>query len=172
MTERFSHAERETLLSDGIATHTVGRDGVVSLERMVTTYQTAGGGVPDNAWRDSTTPLTLSFLRASLRIRLAKFRRFKLANDGARFGPGQRVATPNIIRADIIGLFRQWEAAGLVESADAFKQGLVVERNATDPNRVDMLLAPTDLVNQVRVLAALISFTLQTSANDEDAEAA
>ena len=172
VTERFSHAERETLLSDGIATHTVGRDGVVSLERMVTTYQTAGGGVPDNAWRDSTTPLTLSFLRASLRIRLAKFRRFKLANDGARFGPGQRVATPNTIRADIIGLFRQWEAAGLVESADAFKQGLVVERNATDPNRVDMLLAPTDLVNQVRVLAALISFTLQTSANDEDAEAA
>ena len=69
-------------------------------------------------------------------------------------------------------MFRQWEAAGLVESADAFKQGLVVERNATDPNRVDMLLAPTDLVNQVRVLAALISFTLQTSANDEDAEAA
>ena len=165
---RFSHAERETLLSDGIATHTVDRTGIVALERMVTTYQSAPGGVPDTAYRDANTILTLSFLRASVRQRVAtKFRRFKLANDGARFGPGQRVATPSTVRADLIGLFRQWENAGLVESADAFKNGLVVERNAGDPNRLDMLLTP-DLVNQLRVTAVSLSFTLQESLNEAE----
>ena len=58
---RFSHAERETILSDGIATHTVDRTGIVAIERMVTTYQTAPGGVPDTAYRDANTILTLSF---------------------------------------------------------------------------------------------------------------
>ena len=86
LANRFSHAERETLLSDGIATHTVDRAGVVSIERMVTTYQTATGGVPDAAYRDANTLFTVSFLRASLRSRIAtKFSRYKLANDGTRF---------------------------------------------------------------------------------------
>ena len=168
LTARFSHAERETLLSDGIATHTVDRTGVVSIERMVTTYQTATGGVPDTAYRDTNTVFTVSFLRASLRQRLAtKFRRYKLANDGTRFGPGQRVATPSTVRADIIALFRQWEGAGLVENADAFKEGLVVERNTGDANRLDILLTP-DLVNQLRVMGAVISFELQSTLTEEE----
>ena len=172
LTNRFGHAERETLLSDGIATHTVDRTGVVSLERMVTTYQTAPGGVSDTAYRDANTLFTVSYIRASLRQRIAtKFRRYKLANDGTRFGPGQRVATPSTVRADLIGLFRQWENAALVESADAFKDGLVVERNASDPNRLDILLTP-DLVNQLRVTAAVISFTLQESLSEEAEEEA
>ena len=167
---RFSHAERETLLSDGIATHTIDRTGVVSLERMVTTYQTAAGGVADTAYRDVNTLFTVSFLRASFRQRFStKFARYKLANDGTRFGPGQRVVTPSTARAEAIGLFRQWEGAGLVENADAFKEALVVERNAGDPNRLDFLLPP-DLVNQLRVVAATISFTLQESLNEEEEE--
>ena len=165
---RFSHAERETLLSDGIATHTVDRTGVVAIERMVTTYQTAAGGVPDTAYRDANTILTLSFLRASFRQRFAtKFRRYKLANDGTRFGPGQRVVTPSTARAEAIGLFRQWESAGLVENADTFKAALVVERNQSDPNRLDFLIPP-DLINQLRVLAATISFTLQESLDEAE----
>ena len=149
LANRFGHAERETLLSDGIATHTVDRTGIVALERMVTTYQTAAGGVSDTAYRDINTAFTVSYIRASLRQRVAtKFRRYKLANNGTRFGAGQRVATPSTVRADLIGLFRQWENFGVVESADAFKDGLVVERNAGDPNRLDMLLIP-DLVNQL-----------------------
>ena len=168
LANRFSHAERETLLSDGIATHTVDRSGVVSIERLVTTYQTAAGGVPDTAYRDANTLFTVSLLRASFRQRFStKFARYKLANDGTRTGPGQRVVTPSTARAEAIGLFRQWERAGLVENADAFKDGLVVERNESDPNRLDFLLPP-DLVNQLRVIAANISFTLQESVNEQE----
>ena len=168
LANRFSFAERETLLSDGMATHTVDRTGVVALERMVTTYQTAPGDVPDTAYRDANTLFTVSFIRASFRQRFAtKFARYKLANDGARFGPGQRVVTPSTARAEAIALFRQWETSGLVENADAFKDALVVERNASDPNRLDFLIPP-DLVNQLRVLAATISFTLQESLGEAE----
>ena len=87
--------EREVLLSDGIATHRVDRTGIVSIERMVSTYQTAAGGVPDNAFRDINTAFTVSYIRARFRQRFGtKFRRYKLANDGTRYGPGQRVVTP------------------------------------------------------------------------------
>ena len=132
LANRFGHAERETLLSDGMSTHTVDRTGRVSIERMVTTYQTAPGGAADDAYRDANTLFTVSLLRASFRQRFsAKFARYKLADDGTRFGPGQRVVTPSTARAEAIGLFRQWERAGLVERADAFKDGLVVERNTS-----------------------------------------
>ena len=63
----FHIAERETLLSDGIATHTVDRAGVVSLERMVTTYQTATGGV---AGRCVSGTLTRCLLCHSSGLRL------------------------------------------------------------------------------------------------------
>ena len=172
LANRFSFAERETLLSDGMATHTVDRTGVVALERMVTTYQTAPGGVADTAFRDANTLFTVSTLRASFRQRFTtKFARYKLANDGTRFGPGQRVVTPSTARAEAIGLFRQWESAGLVENADVFKDALIVERNESDPNRLDFLIPP-DLVNQLRVLAATISFTLQESLEEEAEEEA
>ena len=116
------------------------------------------------------TAFTLSFLRASFRQRFAaKFRRYKLANDGTRFGPGQRVVTPSTARSEAINLFRQWESAGLVENADAFKDALVVERNEGDANRLDFLIPP-DLVNQLRVMAATISFTLQETLQDETDE--
>ena len=62
LANRFSHAERETLLSDGIATHTVDRTGIVALERMVTTYQTAAGGVAGH--RLSGTPIRCSQRRS------------------------------------------------------------------------------------------------------------
>ena len=152
-----------------MATHTVDRTGVVALERMVTTYQTAPGGVADTAFRDANTLFTVSFLRASFRQRFAtKFARYKLANDGARFGPGQRVVTPSTARAEAISLVPAvGNFRGLVENADAFKDALVVERNESDPNRLDFLIPP-DLVNQLRVLAATISFTLQESLGEAE----
>ena len=69
------------------------------------------------------------------------------------------MATPKIIKAEIIHLFREWESAGLVEGFDQFKDDLIVERNAGDPNRVDALIPP-DVVNQLRVFAGLIQFRL------------
>ena len=46
-----------------------------------------------------------------------------------------------------------------MEDLDAFKEALVVERDANDPNRVNVLLPP-NLVNQLRIFAVLAQFRL------------
>ena len=47
-----------------------------------------------------------------------------------------------------------------MENIEAFKEGLIVERNEQDPNRLDVCMPP-DLVNQLRVVGMKISFLLQ-----------
>lgn len=156
--DRFTRAERNLLLYDGISTFLVAVDGSVSIERAITTYQLNSYGLPDPSYLDAETLATLSVLRSTLRARISqKFPRHKLADDGTRFGAGQAIVTPSIIRAELIALARAWEERGWVEQVDAFKHLLVVERNADDPTRVDVVLPP-DLVNQLRVFAALVQF--------------
>ena len=158
--DRFTLDQRNLLLFDGISTFTVDVDGTVRVERLITTYQLNAASLPDISYLDVTTLLTLGYVRFTLRARIAqKFPRHKLADDGTAFGAGQAVVTPKILKAEGIAIFRQWETAGLVENVEQFKNDLVVERNASDPNRADMLLPP-DLVNQLLVVGTQIDFRL------------
>lgn len=158
--DRFTRASREVLLKDGIATYTVDQAGGCHIERAITTYQTDAFGLDDIAFLDLETVTTLAFLRASVRQRIAaKYPRHKLANDGTRYGAGQAMVTPNVIRAELIALAREWEDAGLVEGLDQYVADLIVERDAGDPNRINALIPP-DIVNQFRSFAAAIQFRL------------
>jgi phage tail sheath gpL-like len=158
--DRFTREERNTLLTDGIATHYVDSGGVVRIDRLITTYQTNPVGAADVSYLDVCTLRTLAYLRYTLRTRIAlKFPRHKLADDGTRFGPGQAVVTPAIIRAEVLAQFVDWEEAGLVEDWEQFKDDLIVERNSSDSNRVDCRMSP-DLMNQFRVFAGQIQFLL------------
>lgn len=158
--DRFTLAENNLLLFDGISTFTVDAGGVVRLQRLITTYKVNAAGADDVAYLDLNTPLTLSYLRYSFRSYiLRKYPRHKLADDGNNFGPGQAVMTPKLGRAEAIAWYTEMVTLGLVENIDAFKAALLCERNATDRNRLDWLL-PTDLVNQLVVGAAKISFIL------------
>lgn len=155
----FLLSERNTLLFDGIATDKVVA-GQPQIERLVTTYQVNAAAQADTSYLDAETLYTLSYLRYSFRARMAlKFPRHKLADDGTRFGPGQVVVTPSVAKAEAISLFGDWELAGLVENADQFARDIIVERNASNPNRLDFLLPP-DLINQLRNVAAQIQFLL------------
>jgi phage tail sheath gpL-like len=93
-----------------------------------------------------------------------KYSRVKLADNGTRFGPGQAIVTPNIIRAELVAEYRQNEYDGLVENGDAFKAHLIVERDDVDPNRVNCLFPP-DIINQMRMMAVLAQFRLQYPLN-------
>jgi phage tail sheath gpL-like len=158
--DRPTREERNTMLGEGIATYTVDAAGLVRIERLVTTYQESPSGDPDISYLDIETPRTLAYMRATMRLRItSRFPRHKLANDGTAYDPGQAIVTPMEIRAELLHLAREWEAAGLLEDFAAYSADLVVERNATDRNRVDVL-APPNLVNQFRVLAAVIQFVL------------
>lgn len=158
--DRFTRAQRELLLVDGIATFTVDNGGTCRVERTVTTYQTNALGIEDVAYLDLETVTTLAYLRATLRDRIAtKFPRHKLADDGTNYGIGQAIVTPSVIRMELIALAREWEEAGLVEQLDQFIGDLIVERDDSDPNRVNALVPP-DMVNQFRQFAAAIQFRL------------
>ncbi|WP_241085734.1 phage tail sheath subtilisin-like domain-containing protein [Candidatus Vondammii sp. HM_W22] len=156
--DRWTMEERNLLLYDGISTYSVTRDGKVQIERAITTYQTNRYGVADPSYLDVTTPATLGYIRFATRARITqKFPRHKLADDGTRFGPGQAIVTPSIIRAELLALFRELEEKGLVENFDQYQADLIVERNADDRNRVDVM-SPPDLVNQLRIFAEQIQF--------------
>lgn len=158
--DRWTSDERNLLLYDGIATSYVDSGGLVRIEREVSMYQLNAFDLADPSYLDITTQATLSYLRYSIRARITqKFPRHKLADDGTKFGPGQAIVTPSTLRAELIALAREWELAGLVENLDQYKTDLIVERNADDRNRADVL-APPDLVNQLRIFAAQVQFIL------------
>jgi phage tail sheath gpL-like len=158
--DRPTREERNTMLGEGIATYTVDAAGIVRIERLVTTYQESPSGDPDVSYLDIETPRTLAYMRITQRLEIiTRFPRHKLADDGTNYAPGQAIVTPKEIKAVLLHLGRRWETAGLLEDFEQYRADIMVERNATDRNRVDCL-APPNLVNQFRVFAGLIQFIL------------
>ena len=84
----------------------------------------------------------------------------KLANDGTRVAPGTNVVTPAIIKGALIAEYARMELDGFVQESSKFAQGLIVQKNTLNPNRVDVLY-PAVLINQLRVFALLMQFSLQ-----------
>lgn len=165
---RFSVPERQSLLTHGIATASV-VNGVMQIERDITTYKANKLGVADNSYLDSETLHTSAYVIRKLKsVITSKYPRHKLANDRTRFGPGQAVVTPSVIKGEICAAYRQMEIDGIVENFDVFKAHLIVERSKTDTNRLNVLFPP-DYVNQLRVFAMLNQFRLQYS--DEEISA-
>lgn len=159
--QQFNFVELNSLALNGIAIQKAGTDRQPMLAREQTTYQLNLYGMPDDAYELVTTLATLARLLRNQRHAItSKFPRHKLANDGTRFGPGQAIVTPGIIKAELIAQYRQDEYNGLVEDTRNFKKHLLVERDPNDPNRVNVLYPP-DLINQLRIFAVLAQFRLQ-----------
>jgi len=159
--ERFNRMELNTIAGYGIATQELGSQGAPMILRETTTYQLNLYSQQDDAYELVTTLATLARLFRNQRQAItSKFPRHKLANDGTRFGPGQAIVTPGIIKAELVSEYRIDEYNGLVEDTRAFKNHLLVERDPNNPNRVNVLYPP-DLINQLRVFAVLGQFRLQ-----------
>ena len=146
------HEERSATTSPAvasIATQGINGDGVPAIKRESTTYQKNLYGQGDDAYELVPTLATLAALFRSQRYAItSKYPRHKLADDGTIFGSGQAIVTPKIIKAELIAQYRVDEFLGRVENAVAFKNNLIVERDPTDPNRVNVLYPP-DLINQL-----------------------
>jgi phage tail sheath gpL-like len=82
-----------------------------------------------------------------------------VADDTARFGTGQSIATPKTVKAECIAWFTEMEELGLVEDLAQFKRDVVVERNSSDPTRLDILLPP-NIVNPLLQTATKFEFRL------------
>jgi phage tail sheath gpL-like len=159
---RFNKTQLNALAQTGMAIQSdlVGV-GVTQIQREQSSYQKNTQGIADNAYEVVTTLETLAEIFTRLRQAISnKYPRSKLANNGTRFGPGQAIVTPNVIKAELISEYRGMEYDGLVENADLFIANLVVVRSSTDPNTLECVYPP-DLVNQLRRFNVLAQFRLQ-----------
>lgn len=156
---RFTWDQRNVVLSDGVSTLTAGADGGLTIDRLVTTYQTNGAGIVDPSYKDVTTMRNLFYLRFSINARFTtKYPRHKLAADGP-VPAGVPMLTPRGARAEMIALHTEWVNAGHVQGAgeDYFAETLLVEIDPSDPNRLNIQCSPT-LVSGLIVIASKLLF--------------
>jgi phage tail sheath gpL-like len=146
---RLSRTEQETCLYNGVTPIEVGPDGVPQIVRAITTYTVDADNIADISMLDVTTIRTLDYVRKACRERIAlRFPREKL-ND----------ATIKSVRSELFDVLYRLQELQIVENVDVNKDGLVVERNGQDPNRIDAKI-PTDVVNGLHVFAGRIDLIL------------
>lgn len=157
--DRFSITERQSLYYAGISGFTVNRDGSVAIDRVITTYQRNAYGSPDPSWLDVNTIAQLIYGIRYLKAKITgQWGRAALADSNPTGVQG--LATPRDVRTTIVHGYRELVALGVYENEDAFNSLLIVERNQTDANRLDVYL-PLDAVNQLRIIAVNATSFLQ-----------
>lgn len=147
--QRLSRTEQETCLNNGVAPLEVGPGEVVQIVRAITTYTKDAQNITDIAFLDLTTIRTLDYVRKACRERISlRFPREKLSS-----------RTPDRVRTELLDVLLKLEELEIVEEVNANKDGLVVERDLQDPNRLDAKI-PTDVVNGLHVFAGRIDLLL------------
>lgn len=160
--DRFTMTERNLVLHDGISTIIFDDAGKAMVEQVVTTYQTNTFGLDDRSLLKLNTKWTVDYMRYVFRFVVARdYPAHKLASDDvlARIAPGQKIATPTLIRNTLIGAAMQLEYVGLLEDLDGFKRDLIVLRSEADECRVNAVIPP-NVVNQFDVFAGAVQFIL------------
>lgn len=156
--DRFDLKERNNLLYSGISSFVVTDDDTIQIENTITTYQKNKFGAADNSYLQIETMYTLMYVNRSMRTQVtSKFARMKLAADGTRFGAGQAIVTPSIIKAEIIAQYKSLETSGYVQNASVFAKHVIVEQDTGNPNRVNVKW-PGTLINQLRIFAVQNQF--------------
>jgi phage tail sheath gpL-like len=153
---RLSIGERNTLLYDGISTFRVNDAGAVIIERMRTTYQHNAAGADDDSYLDVETMYGLMFVARDLaNYLLSRYSRKKLVTNGTPVLPGSNCVTPAMIQASVVAEYRVLEANGYVQNSATFARNIVTEDAG---HGLVKILAPVDLVNQLRQIAILLQF--------------
>jgi phage tail sheath gpL-like len=158
--DRFSQTEINTLTNNGFAVQAVNPSGVPAIVREALQYQFNSYGQADTAFSLLTILSNLAELLSRMKSAItSKYPRHKLAPDGTRFGPGQAIVTPSILKAELVSEARQAEYDGLMSNVADFIKNLIVEIDDTNPNRANVLWAP-QLMGQLRQFDVLAQFRL------------
>jgi phage tail sheath gpL-like len=153
---RWTLGERNTLLYDGMSTTRVSDAGAVVIERMVTTYQKNAAGAVDNSYLDVETLYGLMYVaRQMADYLLTRYARKKLVSDGTPVLYGSNCVTAAMIKASVILDYKALEQQGYVQNSPIFAQNVIVENAGSGLIKI---LAPVDLVNQLRQIAILLQF--------------
>lgn len=160
--DRFTDAERNLLLHDGISTIIFDPSGAAMVEQVITTYQVNTFGMEDRSLLKLNTKWTVDYMRYVFRFAVVRdYPAHKLAGDDVLkyVSPGQKIATPKLIRNTLIAAAGQLATVGLLENLAQFKQDLIVLRSEADECRVNAVIPP-NVVNQFDVFAAAVQYIL------------
>jgi len=147
--QRLSRTEQESCLHNGVSPLEVGPGETVQIVRAITTYTLDAQGIEDVSLLDTTTIATLDYVRKACRERVAlRFPRAKLSSK-----------TPDRVRNELIDVLLKLEELEIVEEVAANLDGLLVERDLQDANRLDAKI-PADVVNGLHVFAGRIDLLL------------
>ena len=137
---QFNFSNENSLLGNGIAEYRVGPGGNVYNHRAVTTYLTNPSGQTDRSQLDTETMYQNAGILARLRFFVTStWPDYRLGDDTAVVSPGVPIVTPLIIRGGLIAQYTLMAADGWVQNVDAFATGLIVQRDPTDPSRVNVI---------------------------------
>lgn len=151
-------SERNVLLYSGISTYRANCAKDVFVERPITTYRKNNNDVADDSYLDITTIATAMFFRAKQRSRiLTKYPRHKLAADGTQFAAGQTIVTPNLIKAELLALYRELEERGIVQEFADYKKSVITDIDNTNPSRINVQDSPI-FINGLQIYAGKIQY--------------
>lgn len=149
LADRLGRVEQENALYNGVTPLEVGPGEKVQIVRAITTYTLDAQSIPDIALLDLTTIRTLDYVRKACRERISlRFPREKLS---------ERTAPK--VRSELLDVLYKLEELEIVEMVEANKDGLIVERDLQDPNRLNARI-PVDVVNGLHVFAGRIDLLL------------
>lgn len=149
LASRLTRTEQENALNNGMSPLEVGPGERVQIVRAITTYTLDPQSIPDVALLDLTTIRTLDYVRKAVRERISlRFPREKLSS-----------RTAFKVRSEILDVLYKLEELEIVEEVEANKDGVIVEKDLQDNNRLDAKI-PTDVVNGLHVFAARIDLLL------------
>lgn len=157
--DRWNTTERQSLYVAGMSGWKSDFSGTVRIDRVRTTRVLNDAGIRDESWGDINTMYQNMIFSRRIRAAVTAEHGRKGLADTNPFGV-QGIATPIDIRNTIVGEYLRLVQEGLVENIDGFESALIVEREPTDPNRVNAYL-PADFVNQLNVVATRVVSFLQ-----------
>ncbi len=152
--------ERQQMLGGGLATATVGRDGIVRIERAVTTYQYASGSIPDASYRDIMTAKVVQRIRYDWRnfVKL-QYPRAKMAADGTLAAEyDDSIVTPRRMQSSWAARCRLYEQLGWIQNSAATAAASVFQLDVTNPNQMDAR-QQIQIMNNLMILAGRIEFS-------------
>lgn len=147
----YDEVMRNVLLGAGASTFKVAQDGTVSLERVVTAYQTDANGMPDTAYQDIMTVKTDTRVRYEWRSYTSGWSRLKLADDGSPLSMAQGVLTPAIAKTEALIQLKLYEAQGWIENVDGLADQVRFWRDPSDRNRLLYVMPIQVIGNVIRV---------------------
>jgi phage tail sheath gpL-like len=149
LANRLSRTEQENALNNGATPIEVGPGNRSQIVRAISTYQVDAQGIDDISLLDITTIRTLDYTRKALRERIAL--RFPRDKKSSR--------TKAKVRDQLLDVLYKLEELEIVENVDVNKDGIVVEDDLQDPNRLNARI-PVDVVNGLHVFAGRIDLLL------------